>query len=268
MSPTSSTPGIGLALSGGAVRGIAHIAVLEVLEDEGIPIHSIAGTSAGSMIGALYAAGLTPLDIRDIALKTSWKNLFKPTIPKTGLVSSEGIFRFMDDILPIKKFSSLLIPFAAVATDLQTGEKVDITTGSVAKAVQASCSLPVIFTPTEINRRFLVDGGVASQVPVRTTREKLGAKTVIAVNVNYRGMETDHLDNLVSIAAHLSALWASRNAREEERLADIVIQVDAKGVPLYDLSKARELLRRGRKAAEEKLPEIRKILQNPADKDR
>jgi NTE family protein len=256
----TSNAGIGLALSGGATRGIAHIAVLDVLEREGIPIHAIAGTSAGSMIGALYAAGMPSSEIKRITLKTNWNSILKFTIPKMGLISSEGIYRFMETILPVKKFSALSIPFAAVATDLHTGEKVSITSGSIAKAVQASCSLPIVFTPTEINRKLLVDGGVASQIPVRTVREELGVKHVIAVNVNYRALELDHYDNIVKIATHLSALWASRNAREEEKLADVIIQVDAKGIALYDLSKSRELLRRGRKAAEEKLPEIRAIL--------
>jgi NTE family protein len=257
-----SPPAIGLALSGGAVRGIAHIAVLEVLEEEGIPIHAIAGTSAGSIIGALYAAGMPLSEIKRILLTAKWKDLLKLTIPVKGLISSEGIYRFMDEILPVKKFSGLLIPYAAVATDLQTGEKVSIMSGSVAKAVQASCSLPVIFTPTEINRKPLIDGGAASQIPVKTAREELGAKIVIAVNVNYKAIEFDQYDTIIKIAAHLSALWASRNAREESKLADVVIPVNAKGIALYDLSKSRELLRRGRKAAEEKLPEIKALLGN------
>lgn len=257
--PVTSSKGIGLALSGGAARGIAHIAVLEVLELEGIPVRAIAGTSVGSMIGALYAAGMPLSEIKRTALTTNWKNLFKFTLPKMGLISSDGIYRFMEGILPVKKFSSLSIPFAAVATNLRNGEKVSITSGSVAKAVQASCSLPIIFTPTVINRKMLVDGGVASQIPVRTVREELGVKNVVAVNVNYKALELDRHDNIVKIAAHLSALWASRNAREEEKLADVVIQVNAKGIALYDLSKSRELLRRGQKAAEEKLPQIRAL---------
>ncbi|MGE5174171.1 MAG: patatin-like phospholipase family protein [Betaproteobacteria bacterium] len=250
---------IGLALSGGAARGIAHIAVLDILELEGIPIHAIAGTSAGSIIGALYAAGMTLREIKRILLNARWKDVLKLTVPRQGLISSEGIYRFMDDILPVKKFSSLSVPFAAVATDLHTGEKVTITTGSIARAVQASCSLPIIFTPTEINRRMLIDGGVASQIPVRAVREELGAKKVIAVNVNYKAVEMEEFDTIMKIAAHLSALWASRNAREEEKLADVVIEVNAKGIPLYDLSKSKELLKRGRKAAEEKLPEIKAL---------
>jgi len=258
--PASSSPSIGLALSGGAARGLAHIAVLEVLEREGVPVHAIAGTSAGSIIGALYSAGMPLTEIQRTLLKTKWTNILKFTIPRTGLISSDGIYRFMEELLPKTKFSDLHLPFAAVATDLRSGEKVSITSGSVANAVQASCSLPVIFTPTEINKRVLIDGGFASQMPVRTVREELGAKTVIAVNVNYKALELDKFDNMVKIAAHLSALWASRNAREEEKLADVVIQVNARGIALYDLSKARELLRRGTKAAEDKMPELRALL--------
>ncbi|OGW52632.1 MAG: hypothetical protein A2Z46_07720 [Nitrospirae bacterium RBG_19FT_COMBO_55_12] len=252
---------VGLALSGGAVRGIAHIGVLEVLEQEGIPIHSIAGTSAGSIIGALYAAGIPLPEIKRIALKTKWKNLFRFTVPKMGLISSDGLSAFMEDILPVKNFSALRIPFAAVATDLKTGEKVSLTSGSIAKAVQASCSLPVIFTPTKVGGKLLVDGGVASQIPVRTAREELGASIVIAVDVNYRSLESNRYDNLLKIAAHLSMIMAARNAREEKRFADIVVPVNAKGIALYDLAKAQELLRRGRRAAEEKIPEIKRLVQ-------
>jgi len=231
-----------------------------VLEQEGVPIHAIAGTSAGSIIGALYCAGMPVSEIQRILLNTRWTNVLKFTVPRTGLISSDGIYRFMENILPVKKFSALPLPFAAIATDLRTGENVSITTGSIAKAVQASCSLPVIFTPTEINRKALVDGGFSSQIPVRTVRDELGIQKVIAVNVNFRALELEQFDNMVKIAAHLSALWTSRNAREEEKLADVVIQVNASGIPLYDLSKSKELLMWGKKAAEEKMPEIRAMM--------
>jgi NTE family protein len=259
MSPSSNS-GIGLALSGGAARGIAHVAVLDMLEQEGVPIHAIAGTSAGSIIGALYCAGMPVLKIQRILIRTKWRDILRFTVPRKGLISSDGIYHFMESILPVKKFSALPLPFAAVATDLRTGEKVSITTGSIARAVQASCSLPVIFTPSEINKKTLVDGGISSQIPVRTVREELGMQKVIAVNVNFKALELEEFDNMVTIAAHLSALWASRNAREEEKLADVVIQVNARGIPLYDLSKAKELLKRGRKATEDKMPEIRAMM--------
>lgn len=258
--PASPRPMIGLALSGGAARGIAHIAVLDTLEQEGIPIHAIAGTSAGSVVGALYCSGVPLSEIKDILVHAKWKDVFKFSLSKQGLISSEGIYRFMESVLPVKKFSSLQLPFAVTATDLKTADKVVIMSGSIARAVQASCSVPILFTPTEINNRLLVDGGVSSQIPVRTVREDLGAKNVIAVNVNYKAMESDHYDSMITIATHLSALWASKNAREEEKLADVAINVNAKGIPIYDLSKARELLRRGKKAAEEQIPHIRALL--------
>ncbi len=258
--PDKSKPGIGLALSGGAARGIAHIAVLEVLEKDDIPIRAIAGTSAGSIIGALYAAGMPLVEIKRVLLHAKWRDLLSFTLPKAGLISSEGIFRFMESVLPVKNFSSLSIPFAAVATDLKTAEKVVLTSGSIARAVQASCSLPVIFTPVDISRKILVDGGVASQVPVKTVRDELGVQKVVAVNVNYKALEVQSFDTVIKIATHLSMLWASRNAREEEKLADVVVQVDARGISLYDLSKAEELLRRGRKATEDKLEEIRALV--------
>jgi NTE family protein len=258
--PAMPKPGIGLALSGGAARCIAHIAVLDVLEQEGVPIHAIAGTSAGSIIGALYCAGMPLLEIKKIILNTKWTDIFKFTVPRTGLISSDGIYHFMDKILPVQKFSALPLPFAAVATDLRTGDKFTITSGSLARAVQASCSLPVLFTPTVINKKTLVDGGVSSQVPVRTVREELGVRRVIAINVNYKALELDQFDNMVKIAAHLSALWASRNAREEEKLADVVINVNVKGIALYDLSKSKELLRRGKKAAEDMMPAIKALM--------
>ena len=172
--PRPSARTIGLALSGGAARGIAHIAVLDVLEQEGIPIHAIAGTSAGSVIGALYCAGMPLSQIKRLLLNTKWKDILKLTIPKQGLISSDGIYEFMESVLPIKKFSELPLPLAVVATDLKTAEKIVITSGSIAKAVQASCSVPILFTPTEINNKLLVDGGISSQIPVSAARERPG----------------------------------------------------------------------------------------------
>ncbi len=258
--PQSRKPRIGLAMSGGAARGLAHIAVLKTLEEEGIHIHALAGTSVGSVVGALYCAGMPLSEIEHILVNAKWTNILKFTIPKQGFISSDGISRFLEDILPIKEFSSLSIPLAVVASDLKTAEKVVITSGSIAKAVQASCSIPVLFTPTKYNNKMLVDGGVSSQIPVRAVREELGAKFVIAVNVNFKAMESDHYDNMINIATHLSALWASKNAREEEKLADVAIDVNAKGIAIYDLSKAKELLRRGRIATKEKLPQIKALL--------
>jgi NTE family protein len=253
--------GVVLALSGGAARGIAHIAVLEVLEREGVPVKAVAGTSAGSIVGALYAAGVSVEQMKRIALDTGWKDFVRPTLPTMGLIPSRAIYSFVKDVLPVRKFSQLRMPFAAVATDLRTGDKVNLQSGSLARAVQASCSLPVVFTPTTVDGRLLVDGGVASMVPVRTARDELGGRTVVAVNVNYRAVGPERYDSLLRIAVQVSTLWATKNSKEEEKLADVVIHVNAGGIPLFDLRKARELLRRGAKAAESRVGAIRRSLE-------
>lgn len=253
-----SQSGVVLALSGGAVRGIAHIAVLEVLEREAVPVNGIAGTSAGSIVGALYAAGVSVEELKRIVLETGWKRFFRPSFHRTGIVSSRVIRSFMRENLPVRKFSELQIPFAAVATELKSGERVVLQSGSLARAVQASCSLPVVFTPTKVGGRLLVDGGVASMVPVRAAREDLGGKTVVAVNVNAKACGPERYRSLLAVAVQVSSLWATRNSREEERLADLVLRVDASGIPLYDLRKAGELLRRGKEAAEAGVAALRR----------
>jgi NTE family protein len=251
--------GVGLALSGGAVRGVAHIGVLEVLEEEGIPVTAIAGTSAGSLVGALYAAGVPLPEIRKIAIETAWKKIFMPTLPKTGLISSDRIGSFLRELLPVRTFASTEIPFAAVAADLRTGEKVVLRKGAIARAVQASCAIPLIFTPTTIRGRILVDGGVASQIPVRTVREELGVEKVAAVDVNYRTRGEASYSSIFDIAAQVSMIYAFRNAREEKDLADAIMDVDASGIAIYDVRKTEELLARGRKAARKTIGAIREL---------
>lgn len=252
-------PGVGLALSGGAARGIAHIGVLEVLAEEGIPVRAVAGTSAGAIVGALYAAGLPIAQIRKLALGTGWIDLFRVRMPRAGLIPGEGIGRFLERVLPAQTFADLRLPFVAVATDLVSGSRVDLAEGPLAPAVLASCSVPVLLEPVRIGGRLLVDGGVASQVPVRAVRERLGVSPVVSVNVNVGGHERPALDSAVQVAVHLAILWTERTAREEERLADVRIGVDARGMSLYDLTQGPELLRRGQDAAREALPAIRAL---------
>jgi NTE family protein len=153
-------------------------------------------------------------------------------------------------------FEDLNIPMAVVASDLRTGDKVVINQGSVARAVQASCSLPVIFTPTSLNGRILVDGGYVSQLPVLAVKENLGAKFVIGVDVNCNVAETARLDNLFQIGTHFVALFARRNAFMERQFADVMIEIDSRDISLLDLDKADLLMERGRQATQAKLDQI------------
>ena len=257
---TVNEPGVGLALSGGAARGIAHAGVLEVLAEAGIPVRAVAGTSAGAVVGALFASGVAPVEIGRLGVETRWSDLFRARLPHAGLVSGEGLEHFLDRVLPARTFAELRLPFAAVATDLETGRRVDIVSGPLARAVRASCSLPVLLEPVSEGGRLLVDGGVSSQVPVRAVRETLGVAPVVAVDVNVGGLERPRLESAVDVGIHLAMLWTARTASEELARADAIIGVDARGIALHDLTKGPELLRRGREAALQALPAIRALL--------
>lgn len=261
MSPSEKQrPTLAMALSGGAARCIAHIGVIEVLEDAGIEIDAIAGTSGGSLVGALYLDGMTPSEMAGLAAKTGWRNLFKPTIPRTGLISSSGIHRFIKSHLRARYIGDLTRPFAAVCADLITGEKVVLTHGDLARAVQASCSLPVIFTPTEINGKALIDGMFVSQIPVLAARQELGARIVVAVDVNYRASDNPKLTNLPSIAMHMAQTISRRYTLAELKQSDEVISVDMLGIYPHDIRKHREIIERGRKAAKAAVPGIKRLL--------
>ena len=176
---------VGLALGAGAARGLAHIGVLKALDREGIRIDSIAGTSIGAVIGAIYSSGIGPDEIEEIALnmdRTKTLTLFAPTIPYSGLIDGSRITRFIESIIGRQNISDLSIPFAAVATDVMTGEEIVLTKGSLLDALRASASIPGIFTPAKHSGRSLVDGGLVNPVPV-SVAIGMGVDIVIAVNV-------------------------------------------------------------------------------------
>ncbi|MHB8483165.1 MAG: patatin-like phospholipase family protein [Nitrospiria bacterium] len=253
-------PRIGIALSGGAARCIAHLGALEVLEKEGIMIDSIAGTSGGAFVGALYASGLSVDQMKEIALHLSWRGMVKPVFSRHGLISGKNLFRYISRYVGPLHFKDLRIPLAVVASDLRSGDKVVITEGLVSEAVAASCSLPVIFSPVHVHGRILVDGGISSNLPVLTLVENMGATLTIAVDVNDRAREQSKLNNLFQIGIHTVTLFAKKNAAVEKKTADIVINVDASGISLMDLKKAQLILKRGKSAAEKQIPLLKKYL--------
>jgi len=180
-------PKIGLALSGGAARGLAHIGVLKALEEESIPIDMIAGTSAGAVIGAGYAKEREAAILEEIALGVDWKKLARLAdlnliLLWKGFVQGQKVKSFLSSIIGDVKFEDLEIPLAVVAADVESMEEVVINEGSVIEAVRASISMPVIFTPAKWGNRFLIDGGVINPMPVDVVRN-MGAGVVIAVNV-------------------------------------------------------------------------------------
>lgn len=176
---------IGYALGGGGARGLAHIGVLKVLDQEGLHADVVAGTSIGAIIGALYAGGYTGREIEKIALGLDWKKLLMlvdMTLPLSGLLQGRRVVSLLRSILGDLTFPELKCSFKCVATDIVTGEEVVIGEGSLLEAIRASISIPGIFTPASRNGRFLVDGGLINTVPVSVCRE-MGAEYVIGVNV-------------------------------------------------------------------------------------
>lgn len=183
---------VGLALGSGGARGAAHVGVLKVLEREGIRVVAIAGSSIGAMVGGAYAAGIPVERIEEEWKKTSLPQVvrtFLPTFPRTGLSSGAELQRYLRSVFGDLRVEELPIPFAAVATDLDTGEAVVIREGPLVEAVRASTSIPGIFRPVRWRGRILVDGGLVEPVPVRVCRE-LGAEIVIGVDVGPRPVPT------------------------------------------------------------------------------
>jgi NTE family protein len=265
---------IGLVLGGGAARGIAHIGALQVLEENGIYPQVITGTSVGALVGGLYAAGISAARLVSIVENIDWLDLVSfrfPTFTLTdlarnipmGLVDLDKMIDWIDQEVgaPVT-FDQLNVPFAAVATDLVTGQVVVMNEGLVAPAIRASCSLPGVFTPYRRNGRLLVDGVVVNNMPV-TIAQDLGADYTIGIDLlPLMGERQAEPRNVVEVA--ITALFTLARATQiEQLLADVIISPAIAHVNLADLNAAPSLLEAGRRAMEGALPTIREAVGMP-----
>ena len=248
-------PRIGIALSGGAVRGAAHIGVLRVLEEAGLRPHAIAGTSIGAIIGAAYAAGRSTHDLERLFSGLDWFSLVRPTLRlKRSLVDRKRMGRFLSDELGLTSFEALQLPFAAVACDLQSGDEVALTRGDVALAVRASSALPGIFAPEEIDGRMLVDGSIVQNLPVKTVKT-MGVDRIVAVDLLHTGRGARRPDNLFEIWHRSVYLMVRANHPSCDDGCHVITPRIA-DMSFTDFSEVTELVRRGEEAAREALPEI------------
>lgn len=258
----SSRPKIGIALSGGAARGFAHLGVLRVLEENNIPIDYIAGTSAGSFAGAAYASGLTVGEIIDIGMQISWYRMSKFSFSRKALVSNRPIAELIKKTFPSNSFEDLKIPFGAVAMNLETGEEVVFKdTGDLGFAVCASCAIPGIFAPlVDSKGNQYVDGGVIANVPTRAVRD-MGADIVIAVDVLSCGATYWGTPNSAPGILFQSAMILIRTASAAHHYnADVVIIPELAHLRPDEISKRQEFVDLGEKAADEKIEEIKRLL--------
>lgn len=254
-------PVVGLALGGGAAKGFAHLGVLKVLVEEQIPIDLIAGSSIGSVFGALYGAGVDLQLLEKILYSLPRKQFFDLTVPRMGLISGRSLEELLRLLTKDKDFSQLNIPVYVVAVDIERGEKVVINEGSVAEAVRGSIAIPGIFTPKRWRERLLVDGAVLERVPVGVAREK-GADVVIAVDVKFGG-ERDkkiQINNIFDVILNSIELMEKEVALPYLSEADILIQPDLSHISSSNYERMEDCVMLGEKATRQSLPKIKEAL--------
>lgn len=258
-------PKVALALGGGAAKGFAHVGVIKVLEANGIVPDLVVGTSAGSVVGALYAGGYGGYELQKIAFKLDEGSVGDLTLPDRGFVKGELLQDFINKSLANRPIERLNKPFAAVATDLGSGEMVVFQRGNAGMAVRASSSVPGVFQPVRINGREYVDGGLVSPVPVRVARS-LGADIVIAVDISAKPRHAK-TDSLINVLLQTYAIMGHSMGKQELAAADVVIQPKIGGIGSADFEHKHLAILEGERAAQEALPLIRKWLRQWPRKD-
>jgi NTE family protein len=249
---------IAVVLGAGASKGFAHVGVLKVLESQKIPTHLIVGTSAGSVVGSLYAYGIDTFQLQTMAMVLAKDDVVDWTIPDNGFIRGDKLENFINKTVRQTPLERLKIPFLAVATNLQTGEEIVFATGNTGRAVRASCSIPGVFQPVRIGDKAYVDGGVVSPVAVDAAR-KAGADVVIAVDISAGVAGAVPQGILDTILQSIDIMYA-KIATAQLRGADVVIRPKVSHIGSSDFEKRNEAILEGEKAATLALPQIRQLL--------
>ncbi len=255
---------IGLALGGGFARGIAHVGVLKVLEQENIPVRVICGTSVGALIGACYCSGLSPAELEEISRKTRFTSFARWTLSRCGFASNDRMVEYLSRTLKCQTFEELRIPLGVTATDFNTGEAVVFHSGSIIDPVRASCAYPGMFLPVEIGGRYLVDGMLSHPVPTRPARE-MGADRVIAVHLKGTWSNGGPPRHLFDVIGQSFAIAQDAMAPAWRGVADLVVEPEVAGFAYDDFKRASDLIHAGEVAMRKALPEVRKWLEVPAE---
>lgn len=264
----SSRPTIGLALSGGAARGMAHVGVLRALVEHKIPINYIAGTSAGSIVGGAYAAGMSIDEITDLGRALRWRDIGRMTMSRLGVQSNERLETYLRSRLPVTRFEDLQIPFAAVATELKTGAAVILRDeGDVPFAIRASCAIPGWYVPVADEQgRQLVDGGLVAVIPASITRS-LGPDIVIAVDVNAAGATFfGPATSVIGVVLQSMLVVQKTASRYQLASSDLVITPQVGHIRWDEMGRAQELMDAGYAAGIESIPRISEVIESSSVK--
>ena len=248
---------VGLVLSGGSIRGAAHLGVLQVFDEAGIRPDLVVGVSAGSVVGGLYCAGLSPAALQQTANEMNWNRLARLARPRLGIFDISLIGQTVDDLTGGLTFEQLKIPFAAVAVDIICGKLVVFRQGPLGRAIQASCAIPGLFNPVEDGDRLLIDGGTLDNLPVAIARD-MGADYVIAVDLLPLSTSPAEWPKNILEMWSLAAYTVMRRARTwEGQTADVLIQPDIAHTSFIDFGQVDALVHKGREAALEHLARIK-----------
>jgi len=256
-------PRIGLALGGGFARGIAHAGLLEVFENNRIPIHCITGVSAGSIVAAAYASGVAPADIARAGCSMRFADVGSWTLCRMGFVASERMKRFLERLLKRYRFEEMAIPLGVVATDLCAGAPVEFHgPGDVFVPIRASCAYPGLFLPVRHEGRLLVDGAMSMEIPAALAR-RLGATHVVSVFLPTQSEERPP-SNVFEVVNRCFQILHERTEESWRGASDLVIEPDVRTVGWDGFGCGPQLLEAGQRAAEAALPKIQSWLARPA----
>lgn len=249
-------PRLGIALGGGFARGMSHIGVLKVLEEEGIKVDYVAGTSVGAVIGAAYCSGMSPKEMEEVACVVRFRDLARWTLSRYGFCSNDRMIGFLDKVLKAKSFEDLRIPLAVSATDINTGEGVVFRSGSLVDAVRASCAYPGMFLPVQVNGRLLVDGMLAHTVPAVPLKE-MGAERVLAVHLSGHWASKDGPRHLFEVVGQCFSIAQANMCGTWKAAADHIIEPDVTGFAYDAFERSPEMIVRGEAAMRAALPAVR-----------
>ena len=251
-------PVIGLALSGGTAKSVTHVGVVKALVEAGVPISCIAGTSGGSIVGAMFASGMPISTMESVAKAMSWRKLVSIRLTRLGFISSERIAEFVTETIGDLRFEDLNLPTAVVATNLVTGNKQVFRSGSVAQAVRASCSIPQIYLPVEIENEYYVDGGLSEYLPIETLLD-MGAEFTIGSHLAPVDPTYRRPHHILQLVVQVTGLMARKNLVVSDNFVDVKIHPNLDAYSGFDFDSAGEMIEIGYHAAQRALERLHEV---------